>query len=255
MGRLDTKVALITGAGSGIGRATALLFAQEGAKVGVSDCVPAGGQQTISMIRDNGGEALFIEADVTRPNDVERMVKITADTYGQLDILFNNAGISSARLAFTADLTLEEWDLVINTNLRSAFLGSKFAIPTMLQNGGGVIINTSSVNGLGSNATIAPYCASKAGVILLTKTMAAEYGKQNIRVNCICPGMIDTPMVENAIPILDMGFVAQGRAGRPDEVARAALFLACDEASYINGAHLVVDGGWSAEAKIPLKAV
>jgi len=237
MGKLDGKAALITGAGSGIGRATAILFAEEGAKVAVVDYVPE--------------EAFFIEADVSKTGDVENMVKAVMDAYGRLDVLFNNAGV--IRIALVADLSVEDWDLVINTNLRAVFVASKLAIPIMLKQGGGVIISTSSVNGLGANATIAPYCTSKAGVILLTKTIAAEYGSQGIRANCICPGMIETAMTQESIPVLETEYIAQGRPGRPEEIAGAALFLASDDSSYVNGTSLVVDGGWSAEVKLPFK--
>ncbi|MCX5998049.1 MAG: SDR family oxidoreductase, partial [Chloroflexi bacterium] len=148
-------------------------------------------------------------------------VKSTKAAFGRLDILFNHAGITARTMAPTADLSLEDWDLVLNTNLRSVFVASKHAIPIMLAQGGGVIISTASVNGLGAHTGIAPYCASKAGVILLTKTMAAEYAKQNIRVNCICPGWILTGATAASTPFMDMDYVAQGRAGRPEEIAGA----------------------------------
>ena len=252
MGRLVGKVALITGAGSGIGRATALLFAKEGAKVAVADCVPAGGQETVRMIREAGGEASFIEADVSKSADVQRMVNTTVDTYGRIDILYNNAGIQGP-VARTADLTEEAWDAVLNINLKSVFLASKYAIPVMLNQGGGVIINTSSTMGLGGKPHIAPYCVSKGGIILLTKTMAAEYARQNIRVNCICPGMIETPMTEWAIARLRMDYIPQGKAGQPEDIAQAALYLASDDSAYVTGAALVVDGGWTAEVMLPFK--
>ncbi len=253
MGRLDGKVALITGAASGIGRAGALLFAREGAKVAAVDRVHKGTQETVTMIKKAKGEAIAIEADVSRATDVEAMVKKTADVYGRLDILFNNAGMSARTLAFTADLSEEDWDTVVDTNLKSVFLASRLAIPIMIKQGGGVIVNTSSAQGLGGGPLVSPYCASKAGMILLSKTMAAEYAKQNIRVNCICPGMTDTPMMSAYFSSLQMDFIPQGRPGKPEEIAQAALFLASDDASYITGAFLPVDGGWSAQLIVPYK--
>ncbi len=252
MGKLGGKVALITGAGSGIGRATSLLFAKEGAKVVVVDYVPAGGEETVKLIKDDDGEAVSIEADVSKVEDVERMVQTTVDTYGRLDVLFNNAGISAVNRAFTADLSIEDWDTVININLRGVFLGCKFAIPHMLKNGGGSIISTSSVNGLRAATTIAPYCASKAAVINLMRTVAAEYGQQGIRANAICPGVIETGMTTDFVPFFDFSAIGQGRAGQPEEIAQAVLFLASDDSSYLTGAAIPVDGGWSAEFKIPI---
>jgi len=254
LGKLDGKVALITGAGSGIGRASALLFAKEGAKLAVADRVPKGGRETVAMIKKAKGEAIFIEADVSKAADVEKMVKKTVDAYGRIDILYNNAGIGSRTLGFTADLTEEDWDAVLDTNLKSAFLGSKYAIPIMIKQGGGVIINTASAQALGGGPLVSPYCAAKAGMILLSKTIAAEYAKQNIRANCVCPGMINTPMMPpDMFASLQMEFIPQGRPGEPEEIARAALFLASDDATYVNGAYLVVDGGWSAQLIVPYK--
>ena len=252
MGKLDGKTALITGSGSGIGRATALLFAREGARVAVVDHVPSGAQETVRTIKEAGGSAIFLECNVCQSVDVERMVKATVDAYGRIDILHNNAGIQGP-VAPVADLTEDGWDLVINTNLKSVFLGSKYAIPIMVKQGGGVIINTSSAMGLCGRANIAAYCVSKGGIILLTKTMAAEYSKQNIRVNCICPGVIETPMAESSIAALQMQYIPQGKAGRAEDIARAALFLASDDSAYVTGASLVVDGGWTAELILPFK--
>jgi NAD(P)-dependent dehydrogenase (short-subunit alcohol dehydrogenase family) len=254
VGKLYGKTALITGAGSGIGRATALVFAREGACVAVADCVPEGGQETVEMIRDAGGQSTFIKADVSKVTDVQRMVSTTVKGYGRIDILFNNAGIQGP-VAPTAKLTEDDWDLVLNTNLKSVFLTSKYTIPTMLDRGGGVIINTSSTMGLNGKAGIAAYCVSKGGIVLLTKSMAAEYATHNIRVNCICPGVIETPMAAPSIAAIEMSYIPQGKPGRADDVARAALFLACDDSAYITGTAIIVDGGWMAQLLLPFKEV
>jgi NAD(P)-dependent dehydrogenase (short-subunit alcohol dehydrogenase family) len=252
MGKLDGKVALITGAASGIGRATALLFTKEGAKVAVADYVPAGGQETVKMIQKAGGEAIFIEADVSRKTDVERMVKTTVNSYGRIDILYNNAGIGQRGVSML-ETTEEEWDRVLNINLKGVFLGSKYVIPVMLDQGGGVIINTASIVGLVGLPGNPAYSVSKAGVIQLTKMMAAEYGRQNIRVNCICPGAIQTPMTEATSIPTDAYIRVQflRRAGQPEDVARAVLYLASDDSSFVTGVALVVDGGWTVSPRMP----
>jgi NAD(P)-dependent dehydrogenase (short-subunit alcohol dehydrogenase family) len=247
MGKLDEKVALITGAGSGIGRAAALLFSKEGAKVGVADYNPAGGQETVRIIKEAGGEAIFAKADVSKSAEVQRMIKDVVDAYGRIDILYNNAGI--LRYCPTADITEEEWDLVVDTNLKGTFLCSKYAIPVMIKHGGGVIITTTSTSGLSSVAYSAHYGASKAGVINLTKTIAMDYGAQKIRANCICPGGIITPMTEAGIksdPDVTEGQLRTllvGRFGQAEDVAKVALFLACDDSSFVTGSTVVVDGG------------
>jgi len=248
MGKLDGKVALITGAGSGIGRATAILFALEGAKVVVADCVPVVGQETVKMIEEEGGKAVFIEVDVSKAADAERMVKIVVDTYGRIDILHNNAG---ARHEFTptAILSEDDWDRVINTNLKGVFLGSKYALPVMLSQGGGVIINTASAAGLIGAPNYVAYAASKGGVIQMTRAMALEYVGQNIRVNCICPGATQTPGVERKIvddPKAQETFAQALPGGRwiqPEEIAQTALYLASDESSSVIGSTLVIDLG------------
>jgi len=249
VGKLDGKTALITGAASGMGRATAVLFAREGAKVAIVDYTPTGGQETSTMVKELGGEAIFIEADVSKSSDVKRMVEKTLETYGRIDILYNNAGVAAGRVP-TAEVTEEQWDRILNINLKGTFLGSKYTIPVMLDHGGGVIINTASVVGQHALAGMSPYCASKAGIILLTKTMALEYARRNIRVNCICPGPIQTPMTEQMIPtdpkVREAFMLAQSPMGKmegPEEIAKAALYLASDDSSFVTGAALVVDGG------------
>jgi NAD(P)-dependent dehydrogenase (short-subunit alcohol dehydrogenase family) len=252
MGKLDGKVALITGAASGIGRATALLFAKEEAKIAVADYVPAGGQETVRMIQKAGGDAVFIEADVSQAANVERMVKTTVNAYGQIDILFNNAGVGQTGDSML-ETTEDEWDRVLNINLKGVFLCSKYAIPVMLDQGGGVIINTASIAGLVGLPGIPAYGVSKAGVIQLTRMMAAEYGRQNIRVNCICPGAIQTPMTESVSLPMDAYIQVQflNRTGQPEDIARAALYLASDDSSFVTGVALVVDGGWTVSPRMP----
>jgi len=255
MGRLEGKVALITGAASGIGRESALLFAQEGARVVVADYDAVKGKETAKLIEDASGNAVFVRTDVSKLSDIEVMIDATLKAFGRLDILFNNAGIQGRHRSLTADLTEQEWDDVMDINLKSVFRAAKLAIPIMLKQGGGVIINTASAQGIGSTITIGPYCTSKAAVIMLTKVLTAEYGKSNIRVNCICPGVIETPMSSEFIRFLKTETLAAGRPGRPKEVAYAALFLASEESSYIHGASLMVDGGWTSEVKLPVRSL
>ena len=257
MGKLAGKVALITGSGFGIGRASALLFAEEGAKVAVNARTPGRGPETVKMIKAKGGEAFFVQADVSKSDDVKRMIKTTLDTYGRIDILFNHAGISQGN-TYMADTSEEEWDNIIDTNLKGIFLGSKYTIPVMLKQGGGVIINTSSVLGIVGGPRRSVYAASKAAIIQLSKVMAYEYGSQNIRVNCICPGAVETGLMEKA-KTNTPGFafdvwgqvVPMGRQGQPKEIAQAALYLASDDSTYVNGAALVIDGGWITSLPVP----
>jgi NAD(P)-dependent dehydrogenase (short-subunit alcohol dehydrogenase family) len=250
MGVLTGKRALITGGASGIGRATALLFAREGAAVSVVDVNEAGGQAVAQMIVDEGGQALFVRCDVTQAGDCQRTMQQTVDELGGLDVLFNNAGI--IRRASVLETSEEEWDRVMAVNVKSVFLLSKYAIPVMVQAGGGVIINTASGWGLVGGRKAAAYCASKGAVVLLTKAMALDHGGQNIRVNCICPGDTDTPMLRDEAQQLgepDDRFLAEAaqrplqRIGRPVDIAQAALYLASDASSFVTGAALVVDGG------------
>jgi NAD(P)-dependent dehydrogenase (short-subunit alcohol dehydrogenase family) len=250
MGSLTGKRALITGGASGIGRATALLFAREGAAVAVVDLDEVGGQAVVREIANNGGEAIFVRCDVSQATDCQHAVQQTVDKLGGLDILFNNAGI--IRRATVIDTTEEEWDRVMAVNVKSVFLLSKYAIPVMAQAGGGVIINTASGWGLVGGRKAAAYCASKGAVVLLTKAMALDHGQQNIRVNCICPGDTDTPMLRNEAQQLgasEEDFLTEAayrplqRIGKPEDIAQAVLYLASDASSFATGATLVVDGG------------
>ncbi len=251
-GRVDGKVALITGAGSGIGRATALAFAREGAKVVVADIVVAGGEETVRMIKATGGEAIFVKTDVTKTAEVEALVKKTVETYGRVDCAFNNAGIEG-EMALTADCTEENWDRVVNIDLKGVWLCMKYEIPQMLKQGGGAIVNTASVAGLVGFQGIPAYVASKHGVNGLTKTAALEYAKSGIRVNAVCPGVIHTPMVErffSANPQASEGMTALepvGRLGKPEEIAEAVLWLCSDAASFVTGLPMAVDGALTAQ--------
>lgn len=247
---LKSKVAIITGAASGIGRATALLFAREGASVVPVDLNEAGGKDVAEEISAMDGRAMFVKADVSRTGDCQRVVESTVAGFGRIDILFNNAGI--IRRATVLDLSEEDWDRVIDVNVKSVFLMSHFVIPIMVRAGGGSIINTASGWGLAGGAKAAVYCASKGAVVLMTKAMAVDHGPQNTRVNCICPGDTDTGMLRNEARQLgedENRFLAEsarrplGRIGTPEEVAKAALYLASDASSFVTGTALVVDGG------------
>jgi NAD(P)-dependent dehydrogenase (short-subunit alcohol dehydrogenase family) len=251
MDKLNGKVALITGAGSGIGRATAVLFAQEGAKIAVADYVAEDGEETVRLIEEAGGEAIFIEADVRKSADVQRMIQSAVDTFGRLDILHNNAGVNT--ICLLAEVAEEEWDRVLDTNLKGTFLGTRYALPVMLGQGGGVIINTASNMGMNAQANVSPYCVSKAAIIMLTKATSAEYAKQNIRANCICPGFIETPMTQPWESVVDIEKTPPGKYGQPEDVANAALYLASDDAGYVTGSAMIVDGGYAAEWMVPLK--
>jgi NAD(P)-dependent dehydrogenase (short-subunit alcohol dehydrogenase family) len=257
--KLKNKTAIITGAASGIGRAIAYEFAREGARVVAADINAEGGDVTVKNIHDAGGEAIFIEVDVTDSEAVKNLVDKTVAKFKKLDIMVNNAGVEIlSRLAKTDE---QAWDRVIAINLKGVFLGTKHAVPKMLENGGGVIVNMASVAGIMGAGGLCAYNASKGGVVLLTKNTAMDYGKNNIRANCICPGFIKTPMVEavmglpGAHEVRDYlsGLCPAGRFGTPEEVAKVALFLASDDSSYVNGHALVADGGMSAGWQIDVE--
>ncbi len=247
---LAGKAALITGGGSGIGRAMALLFAREGAAVSVVDIDEGRAATVAQMIVDTGGWAISIGCDVSHATGCQRAVYQTLDKLGGLDILVNNAGI--IRRATVVDTTEDEWDRIMAVNVKSIFLFSRHAIPVMARAGGGVIINTASGWGLVGGRSAAAYCASKGAVVLLTKAMAIDHGSQGIRVNCICPGDIDTSMLRDEARQLGESvdsFLAEAadrplqRVGRPEDVAQAALYLASEASSFVTGATLAVDGG------------
>ena len=256
--RLSGKVAVITGGSSGIGRATAYLFAREGAKVVIAARSQEKGEETAKRIRGDGGEAIYVKADVSIYSDVKNLIDSTAQKYGKIDVLFNNAGI--AVINSLVDTTEKEWDDTIDINLKSVFLCSKCVVPHMIKNGKGSIVNTSSIYGLTGGPYYSAYTASKGGVTLLTKAMALELAQYNIRVNCICPANIMTDMVRNEIQIwakregksvkeveahmADMQAIK--RVPGPEEVAPAVLFLASDDSSFITGAALTIDGGYTA---------
>jgi len=248
--RLAEKVALITGGTSGIGRATAVLFAREGAKVAIAGRSEERGREAVDEIADAGGRAIFVPADVRAADDCRRAVDETVKAFGRLDVLFNNAGVYVPNDAIGC--SEEEWDEQIDTSLKGTFLMSKFALPVMIDQGGGSIINNASGWGLVGGDRAVAYCAAKGGVVVLTKAMAIDHGPQGIRVNCICPGDTVTPMEHEDARRRGMTWEAYvagasdrplGRMGRPEEVAMAALFLASNESSFVTGAALPVDGG------------
>jgi len=251
-GRLDGKVALITGSGSGIGRATAQIFAREGAKVVVADIVVAGGEETVRLINAAGGEAIFVKTDVSHPADVEAMVKQAVDTYGRLDCAFNNAGIEGV-IQPTVEYGEAHWDRVLAINLKGVWLCMKYELQQMLKQSGGAIVNTASVAGLVGLPSFSAYVAAKHGVTGLTKTAALEYAKSGIRVNAVCPGAIRTPMFERGArdnPGIEEQIVAMepiGRMAAPAEVGEAVVWLCSDAASFVTGLPIAVDGGWVAQ--------
>lgn len=249
MGRLDEKVALITGAGSGIGRASARLFAGEGARIAVVDIVPEGGEATVAAIREAGGEAIFVEADVTEPDQVEAAVGRAVDAFGGLNVMYNNAGGSSNRDGKVTELPIEEWWRTMRVDLFGTFLGCRFAVPALAASGGGSIINMTSIRAMIGSVGADAYTAAKGGVITLTKALAAECAPDRIRVNAIAPGVIQTDRVKK---LLAQGLGNDALAsrhllglGEAIDVANLALYLASDESRLMTGAILPLDSGAS----------
>ncbi len=259
--KLSGKVAIVTGAASGIGRASAMLFAEEGAKVVVADIDAQRGEETVATIAAQGHEAVFAQADVAKEADVARMVEDTAARWGRIDVLFNNAGVVLVKPL--EEMTEAEWDRVMSINVKAAFLAIKHVVPHMRRSGGGAILNTGSIGSLVGQLHTPVYIASKGAIALLTKSLALDYGRDRIRVNCICPGITDTPMLRE-----HLGHGAEGEARirarlsrvptgeilKPEDIARAALYLVSDDSAGVTGVLHVVDGGMlaAAEYDVPL---
>ena len=253
-GLLEGKISLVTGAGSGIGRATSLVMAREGATIVVSDINADSGEETLSAVKEAGGDGMFVHADVSRPDDVAALVGQVVSAYGRLDCAYNNAGIEGFMAGRLHEYPEDIWDRVIDINLKGVWLCLKQEIPQMLQQGSGAIVNTASGAGLVGSRQMSAYVASKHAVVGLTKAAALEYARHGIRVNAVCPGMIDTPMVQRLIGGRDAEYEASipvrqpiGRLGTPEEIAESVTWLCSDAASLVTGLAMAVDGGLTAQ--------
>ncbi len=252
--KLKGRVGLLTGAATGIGRAGALLFAREGAAMVLLDVNAEAGQAVADQIVHDGGRATFVQGDVSRAADVEQAVRLAVETYGKLDLVWANAGIPVFKTI--VDTTEAEWDRIVDVNLKGMYLVAHFAIPELIAAGGGTMVLTASVSSFVGQKRWAAYCATKGGVLMLTRAMALDYAEHNVRINCVCPGSTDTPLLHaemrtKGIPPEqaareDAAAHPMNRHGRPEEVAQAALFLSCDDSSFSTGSALTVDGGISA---------
>ncbi|GAB4467181.1 MAG: 3-oxoacyl-ACP reductase [Elainellaceae cyanobacterium] len=255
--RLSNKVALITGSGSGIGRESAILFAKEGAQVVVCDVNLATAKETVSLVEALGGQAIAVQADVSKAADAKAMIDAAEAAYGKLNVLFNNAGIFHAADGSVLETEEDIWDLTIDINLKGVFLGCKYGIPALLRAGGGSIINTASFVALIGAATAQiAYTASKGGVLSMTREISVEFARQNIRANALCPGPVETPLLQELLADparrqRRLVHIPPGRFAKAEEMAQAALFLASDESSFVNGATFTVDGGITAAYVTP----
>ncbi|MBW3604770.1 MAG: glucose 1-dehydrogenase [Actinobacteria bacterium] len=255
--RLQGRVASITGAGSGIGQCAALLFAREGARVLVSDIDADAGKQTVEAVRDAGGDAHFVQVDVSVAAQVEQLYAEGEEVFGKVDVLYNNAGIFDGADGSVTDTTEDTWDRVIDVDLKGVFLCCRYGVPALLRAGGGVIINVASfVSWMGAATPQIAYTSAKGGVLSMTREIATEYARSNIRANALCPGPVETPLLEELLSDPErrqrrLVHIPMGRFGRAEEMAKAALFLASDDSSFMTGASLLVDGGITAAYVTP----